>query len=312
MAPGTEATRAALMDPAKRPPAPREPLPRHLAEAVPATRFDLDPVLFSQNLRCARRGAAGGPSGMTSEHVRPLLDNPHDMERFWRMGQELARAETPDVVVDAIRLGRTTALSKPSGGVRGIVSGDIIRRLVARTVALQLNPEVEKATAPFQFALTTRCGGECVAHAIQAMTDIDPRADSSVRGWYRRFRPHIESSHDGRFALVGGGQSSPSLRSPILWCSVFLLVGGRWRRDTHSDAGRGRRAGRRSGALALFTGSKWALQSVASAMLPGERLFAFLDDVYARLRECPSCTAVCEQLCGDFARIRIHAGKTQL
>ena len=47
---------------------------------------------------------------------------------------------------------------------------------MARTVAQQLNPEVEKATAPFQFALTTRCGGECVAHAIQAMTDIDPRA----------------------------------------------------------------------------------------------------------------------------------------
>ena len=113
---------------------------------------------------------------MTSEHLRPLLDNPHDMERFWRMGQELARAETPDVVVDAIRLGRITALLKPSGGVRGTVSGDIIRRLVARTVAQQLNPEVEKATAPFQFALTTRCGGECVAQAIQAMTDIDPRA----------------------------------------------------------------------------------------------------------------------------------------
>ena len=34
VAPGTEATRAALTDPAKRPPAPREPLPRHLAEAV--------------------------------------------------------------------------------------------------------------------------------------------------------------------------------------------------------------------------------------------------------------------------------------
>ena len=48
--------------------------------------------------------------------------------------------------------------------------------LVARTVAQQLNSEVEKATAPFQFALTTRCGGECVAHAIQAMTDMDHRA----------------------------------------------------------------------------------------------------------------------------------------
>ena len=63
-----QATRVPLTDPVKRPPASREP-PKHLAEAVPAS-FDLD-VLFSQNLRCARRGAAGGPSGMTSEHLRP-------------------------------------------------------------------------------------------------------------------------------------------------------------------------------------------------------------------------------------------------
>ena len=82
---------------------------------------------------------------MTSEQLRPLLDNPHDMKRFWRMGQELVRAETLYVVVDAIRLGRITALSKFSGGVRGIVSGDTNHRLVARTVA---HPEVEKATAP--------------------------------------------------------------------------------------------------------------------------------------------------------------------
>ena len=91
----------------------------------------------------------------------------------------------------------------------GIVSGDIIRRLVAHTVAQQLNPEVEKATAPFQFALTTRC-----VSYIQAMTDID-------RSSCRCFRPHVESSHDGRFALVGGGQSSPSFRSPILFVCVL-------------------------------------------------------------------------------------------
>ena len=63
---GTEATREALTDPAKRP---------------------------------------GGPSGMTSEHLRPLLDYPK-IERFWRMGQELATPATPGDVVDAIRLGR--------------------------------------------------------------------------------------------------------------------------------------------------------------------------------------------------------------
>ena len=36
-----------------------------------------------------------------------------------------------------------TALQKPSGRVRGIVAGDIVRRLVARTMAQQLSPAVE-------------------------------------------------------------------------------------------------------------------------------------------------------------------------
>ena len=69
-----------------------------------------------------------------------------------------------------------TALQKPGGGVRGIVAGDVIRRLVARTVAQQLGKAVEHATAPFQHALSTRAGCECVAHALQAVSELDPEA----------------------------------------------------------------------------------------------------------------------------------------
>ena len=52
------------------------------------------------------------------------------------------------------RLGRMIALQKPDGGVRGIVVGDIIRRLVARTVATQVSKQAEVAIAPFQYALS--------------------------------------------------------------------------------------------------------------------------------------------------------------
>ena len=41
----------------------------------------------------------------------------------------------PEVAVAAVRSGRMTALSKDDGGVRGIVTGDVVRRLVARTIA---------------------------------------------------------------------------------------------------------------------------------------------------------------------------------
>ena len=64
----------------------------------------------------------------------------------------------PPPVIDMLRAGRLTALAKPDGGVRGIVAGDVIRRLVARTMGHQMAEIVERATAPHQYALTTREG----------------------------------------------------------------------------------------------------------------------------------------------------------
>ena len=53
------------------------------------------------------------------------------------------------------RMGRMTALQKDDGGVRGIVVGDVFRRVIARTIAKQSSTRSEAAT-PFQFALSTR------------------------------------------------------------------------------------------------------------------------------------------------------------
>ena len=60
--------------------------------------------------------------------------------------------------------------------MRGIVVGDIVRRLVARTMAKQVAKQAEKATAPFQHALSTKAGCECIAHIVQSLTDVDSNA----------------------------------------------------------------------------------------------------------------------------------------
>ena len=103
---------------------------------------------------------------MTTEHLRPLLDSARDSELLWELGQSVARGQV-------LRLGRITALRKPSGGIRGIVVGDVFRRLA---IAQQISPAVEWGTAPFQYALTTRAGAECIAHVIQTLTDVDQEA----------------------------------------------------------------------------------------------------------------------------------------
>ena len=73
LAPGNQATLRQLTDATMRPPQPREPLPPEVLNHVPPIAFDLNEDVFNRNLRSSKKGAAAGPSGMTCEHLRPLL-----------------------------------------------------------------------------------------------------------------------------------------------------------------------------------------------------------------------------------------------
>ena len=148
LAKGDRRTLGLLTDVNRRPDRPRDPILEELTACEPMAMFDLDEQLFARNLRSSRQEAAGGPSGMTTEHLRPLLDDVGGMQLFTALGSRLAKALVPQVAVDLIRVGRLTTLSKRDGGVRGIVASDVIRRLVARTMSQQLSEAVERATAP--------------------------------------------------------------------------------------------------------------------------------------------------------------------
>ena len=173
LASGEQATLNVLRNPVRRPPARRDPLPQELCFFQPQTKFKLDRDQFNRNLRAARKEAAGGLSGMTTEHLRPLLEDRRGLRLLGEVAERLARAEVPAEVMRLVRGGRLTALSKPDGEVRGIVAGDVIRRLLARTVSQQLAKAAEAATAPHQYAHTTRAGCECVAHALQGLMELD-------------------------------------------------------------------------------------------------------------------------------------------
>ena len=166
----------------------------------------------------------GGASAMTVEHIRPLLDLVKDQQLFCKVAESLARADVPPSIVEAIRMGRMMALRKTNGGVRGIVVGDVVRRLVARTVAQQLGPSVEAATALYQHALSTRVGSEFVAHVIQGLTELSPEATVwSIDG----ISPYDQISRaammDGLFSLCGG-EACP-IREVVLRITIHLHVG---------------------------------------------------------------------------------------
>ena len=120
-----------LQDPVRRPAVPYSPLPEAIRNHQAEIAFSSEKEIFMKNLKCARRGAAAGPSGMTSEHLKSILENARDCELLFQVAQFFARARIPHEILEALRVGRLTALQKPNGGVCGIVAGDVFRRLVA-------------------------------------------------------------------------------------------------------------------------------------------------------------------------------------
>ena len=96
VAPGSNQTLTMLSDPAKRPPVLRDPIPDEVLHHASGSLFELDEDRLLKNLRSARRGAAGGPSGMTVEHLRILLDNIRDSKLFFRACEQMAQAKVPD------------------------------------------------------------------------------------------------------------------------------------------------------------------------------------------------------------------------
>ena len=149
LAPGTQRTLDQLHDPVRRPTVPYAPLPQPILQHQAERPFALDKELFLKNLKRTRRGAAAGPSGVTTEHLKPVLSDSRDAERLFSAGLLLAQANIPQEILTALRMGRVTALQKPNGSVCGIVASDVFRRLVARTMAQQLRPAIERATSPF-------------------------------------------------------------------------------------------------------------------------------------------------------------------
>ena len=99
-------------------------------------------------------------ASMTAEHIKVVLESERDCSSLWRMCQEFARGHMPPEILQAVRIGRMTALQKPQGGIRGIVVGDFVRRVVARTLAQQLGPAVEQHTSPFTHKIWQGEGGE--------------------------------------------------------------------------------------------------------------------------------------------------------
>ena len=95
IAPGNVFTLNSLTNTDRRPDVPRSPLPESISTFVPATTLPLEKERFIKNLRCARKGASGGPTGMTAEHLKVCLSSGPCLELLYQLGQEIVEANFP-------------------------------------------------------------------------------------------------------------------------------------------------------------------------------------------------------------------------
>ena len=130
---------------------------------------------------------------------------------------------------------------------------------------------MESATAPNQYALRTRAGCECIAHALQGLCDVDPKCHDHLDRWHWRFRPDLSSSDVEGVVERGRRRSGDSFRPLVLRIAILLFVGRFFWHHPH-DSPRGGRRARRS----FDAGQHAALQAIDSDLNDHEFLFAFL------------------------------------
>ena len=309
LAPANAATVAALRDPDRRPPTCQVPLP----EAIAAPPLHLNQAKLVANLRSARRGAAAGPSGTTTEHLRVLLDDEESAQLLYDAAQCLASGDIPQDILRGLRLGRMVALQKPDGGVRGLVMSDVFRRLVGRTLAQQFSGPFNTFCAPFQYALSARAGTEALARAVRIASEANGRTTVLSIDGVGAY------DHISRSCMLQGLQSDPSLATLSPYVRQFYGEPSTYLFYDEAGAaheiqqGEGDEQGDPLMPALYAVGQHRALLQVHSELQAGENLFAYLDDIYLT---CPperagalfaSITAALR----DAANVQVHLGKTR-
>ena len=136
------------------------------------------------------------------------------------------------------------------------------------------------AEHPFQHALATRAGTECVAHVVQALTSLDPSANIlSIDGVGAYDSISRRAMFRGLMDMVDGKKLVPFVR--LFYDSPSTYI---WEDEVgdvrHVLQGEGGEQGNPLMPLLFSLGQHRAIVAVQASLLEGERLFAFLDDIY--------------------------------
>ena len=253
---------------------------------VPPDPLVLDIELLMKTLRSAKKGSAGGPSGIIVEHLRPLLESGFCTALLGEVATQFARGQVPEEVLSAVRLGKMTAVQKPDGGVRGIVVGDVFRRLaLAKQFAKQAQGSNTSFPArslhPCKHGMCcTRCAG---AHQTRS------KCNNLVHRWRWGLRFNFEKGDvSWPMDMVDGEKLVPFVRLFHDSPSTYM-----WEDDVgdvrHVCQGEGGEQEDPLMPLLFSLGQNWAMVAVQASLLEVERLFCLFGRHLSEFRVSSTC-----------------------
>ena len=191
---------------------------------------------------------------------------------FFRLGEHLVN-KVPIPVIEAVWMECMIALRKPAGGVEapwwGTWSGG--------------SWHAQWSTGqPYQYALSTRAGCECVSHVVQALCEANPNTTIvSVDGVSAYDTISPEAMMHGLLDMEGG-ESVSAFRYDNSTVVFHNICGRTMQEFTHTIfQGEGGEQGDPLMPMLCSLGQHRALEAIDRSLRPDGALMAFLDDVFA-------------------------------
>ena len=148
--------------PGPAPAAPDEETKEALVEAV------------KRHLRRSPKRSGPGPNGSRFEHWRTVLSDSEAATAVARVVVLFLYGALSPQAMEANLGARLVALRKPSGGLRPIACGGVIRRLAGKAACDVFKDEIWNACGARQYAVGRRAGCELVHKTLAALTEACP------------------------------------------------------------------------------------------------------------------------------------------
>ena len=130
-------------------------------------------AVAARGIRRFPRKSGPGPNGSRFEHWGVLQHDADALQAGAEFVVDFLFGGVPEEALKANLGARLVPLLKPSGGVRAIAMGSVVRRLAARAACAVVKPRVAAAVGPQQYGVGKKAGCELVHKCITALTDED-------------------------------------------------------------------------------------------------------------------------------------------